>query len=584
MIRGHFRHRRDWPRRYGSDPRFIRLRSVSEARAGSTRSPAVADTERMAAPPSGTVTLLFSDIEGSTRLLRRAGTAYPELLERHRTLLREAFERHGGRVLGAEGDEFFVAFESAADAAAAAADGQRALAGHDWPDGNEIRVRIGLHTGEPRAVDGNYVGLDVHHAARVMAAGHGGQVVVSAATRSLLGTGVGLRDLGRHQLKDLAGPEQLFQLEIDGLPEDFPPLNTLDDRFTRPAERAERVRRPRARARRRRRAGRPRRRAPADADRPGRHRQDPPRAAAGASGSAVRRRAFVQLAPVRDPELVVPAIAQTLGLRDQPGETRARDARRVPARQGAPARARQLRAGARGGARGGEPAGGGARAEAARDEPHAAPPQRRARLPRAPARRSQDAVELFAERAQAAAPDFGLDDENTDAVAEICRRLDGLPLAIELAAPRVRTLTPQALLRRLDQRLPLLTGGAQDADERQRTLRDTIAWSYDLLPEREQTLFRRLAVFVGGFRLEAAAAVGDRRLGRRARRPRLARRAEPAAAAARGLRRRAALLDARDDPRVRARAARGGRRAGAGARAARRAGSPSWPSPWTPRR
>src|SRR5690349_18687885 len=122
----------------------------------------------MAAPPSGTVTLLFSDIEGSTRLLRRVGDVYPELLERHRTLLREAFERHDGHVLAAEGDEFFVAFASAGDAVAAAADGQRALAANDWPDGNEIRVRMGLHTGEPRTENGTYVGLDVHHAARVM--------------------------------------------------------------------------------------------------------------------------------------------------------------------------------------------------------------------------------------------------------------------------------------------------------------------------------------------------------------------------------------------------------------------------------
>ena len=180
---------------------------------------------------AGTVTLLFSDIEGSTRLLRRAGEAYPELLERHRTLLREAFERHGGRVLGAEGDGFFVAFESAAEAVAAAADGQRALAAHDWPDGYAIRVRMGVHTGEPRPVDGGYVGLDVHQAARVMAAGHGGQVLVSHATRSLLGE-VELRDLGEHELKDLAGPQRLYQLELDGLPDEFPPLNTLDNRFT----------------------------------------------------------------------------------------------------------------------------------------------------------------------------------------------------------------------------------------------------------------------------------------------------------------------------------------------------------------
>ena len=135
-------------------------------------------------------------------------------------------------MLGSEGDQFFVAFESAGDAAAAAADGQHALAEHEWPDGNEVRVRMGLHTGEPRPVEGGYVGLDVHHAARVMAAGHGGQVLVSAATRALLGPTVELRDLGEHALKDLAGPQQLYQLELDGLPGEFPPLNTLDNRFT----------------------------------------------------------------------------------------------------------------------------------------------------------------------------------------------------------------------------------------------------------------------------------------------------------------------------------------------------------------
>src|SRR5207342_3912798 len=186
----------------------------------------------MTEPPSGTVTLLFTDIEGSTRLLRRAGDGYPELLATHRGILRESFERNGGRVLGSEGDAFFVVFESAGDAAAAAAEAQRSLAGHSWPDDNEIRVRMGLHTGEPRSVDGSYVGLDVHHAARVMAAAHGGQVLVSESTYALLGEGVRFRDLGEHVLKDLPEPQRLYQLEIEGLPAEFPPLNTLDSRFT----------------------------------------------------------------------------------------------------------------------------------------------------------------------------------------------------------------------------------------------------------------------------------------------------------------------------------------------------------------
>jgi len=164
----------------------------------------------MAEPPSGTVTLLFSDIEGSTRLLRRTGDGYPELLATHRGILRESFERNGGRVLGSEGDAFFVVFESAGDAATGAAEAQRALAEHDWPEGNEIRVRMGLHTGEPRSVDGDYVGLDVHHAARVMAAAHGGQVLVSESTYALLGEGVRFRDLGEHVLKDLPEPQRLL--------------------------------------------------------------------------------------------------------------------------------------------------------------------------------------------------------------------------------------------------------------------------------------------------------------------------------------------------------------------------------------
>ena len=467
------------------------------------------DTDFMAAAPSGTVTLLFSDIEGSTRLLRRTGPAYPELLERHRTLLREAFERHGGRVLGAEGDGFFVAFESAGDAAAAAAEGQRALGGHDWPDGNEVRVRMGLHTGEPRPADDGYVGLDVHHAARVMAAGHGGQVLASEATRALLGKGVELRDLGEHQLKDMAGPEQLYQLEIDGLPAEFPPLNTLDSRFTNLPTVPNAF------------VGRERELVEAGALLA----RDDVRLLTligpGGTGktrlalqlaAAISERftggaAFVQLAPVRDPERVVPAIAQALDLRDQPGESaletlseylRDKEVLIVldnfeQVLAAAPAVASLLAEAP------------GLKVLATSRTPLHLSGERAYRVPQLAL---DEAVELFAERAQAAAPDFRLDDENSDAVAEICSRLDRLPLAIELAAPRVRTLTPQALLRRLDQRLPLLTGGAQDADERQRTLRDTIAWSYDLLLEREQRRFRQLAVFVGGFRIEAAAAVG----------------------------------------------------------------------------
>src|SRR5437867_3828717 len=180
--------------------------------------------------PVGTVTLLFTDVEGSTRLLQRVGDSYAELLEQHRALLRSAFQRWGGVEVDTEGDAFFVAFSSAESAVAAAADAQRALARQRWPDHAEIRVRVGIHTGQPRQVGQGYVGLDVHRAARVMAAGHGGQVLLSNATRKQLGKGVSLIDLGEHRLKDLLQPERLFQLVVDGLRTEFPALKTLGSR------------------------------------------------------------------------------------------------------------------------------------------------------------------------------------------------------------------------------------------------------------------------------------------------------------------------------------------------------------------
>src|SRR5512133_576306 len=186
----------------------------------------------MADAPSGTVTLLFTDIEGSTKLLQRSGELYAELLADHRSMLRTAFDSHDGYEVDTEGDAFFVVFRSAQDAATAAAEAQRALAQHSWPDGNEVRVRMGLHTGEPRLVDRAYVGLDVHRAARVMGAGHGGQVLLSHSTRNQVGDDWPLLDLGEHRLKDLLQPEHLFQLMIEGLPSEFPALKTLGNRPT----------------------------------------------------------------------------------------------------------------------------------------------------------------------------------------------------------------------------------------------------------------------------------------------------------------------------------------------------------------
>jgi predicted ATPase/class 3 adenylate cyclase len=463
----------------------------------------------MAELPTGTVTLLFTDIEGSTRLLQRVGDAYAGLLAEHRRLLDESFRRHGGIVVDSEGDAFFVAFASAKDAVAGAADAQLALAGHDWHEENEIRVRMGLHTGEPRVVEGRYVGLDVHHAARVMAAGHGGQVLVSEATRALLDDAARLRDLGEHRLKDLSRPQRLYQLELDGLPGEFPALKTLDNRPTNlPVQPNELI---------------------------GRERELGEASAllrnglrvltlTGTGGTGKTRLAlqlaaevseafpsgvfFVSLAPVQDWELVAPTIARTLGLREQPGETVLEtldgylgDKELLLVLDNF----EQVLAAA--------PSVAGLTA--------ASPGLKLLVTSRTPLRLSgertypvpplelSESVQLFAERAHAAALEFAVTDENEDAIAEICRRLDGLPLAIELAAPRIRSLPPPALLRRLDQRLKLLTGGAQDLDERQRTLRATIEWSYELLPEAERELFAQLGVFVGGSRLEAAEALCD---------------------------------------------------------------------------
>jgi class 3 adenylate cyclase len=187
----------------------------------------------MAEQPTGTVTLLFSDIEGSTALLQRLGTErYAEALDLHRRLLRAAFDRHGSYEVDYEGDAFFVVFRSAQEAVAAAAEAQQALADADWPDGSALRVRMGIHTGEPLVAPPKYVGLDVHKAARVMAAAHGGQVLLTKATGDLLHANVAVRELGTHRLKDLLQPEPLYQLLVPGLREEFPALKTLGNRPT----------------------------------------------------------------------------------------------------------------------------------------------------------------------------------------------------------------------------------------------------------------------------------------------------------------------------------------------------------------
>jgi predicted ATPase/class 3 adenylate cyclase len=440
--------------------------------------------------PTGTVTFLFTDIEGSTRLLHSLGPdAYAEALAEHRRVLREAFADQDGAEVDTQGDAFFVAFPTADGAARAALAANEALAA------GPISVRMGIHTGTPTVAGEGYVGVDVHRGARVAALANGGQILLSPATASLL-DGAELRDLGLHRLKDFDGAVRLLQLGLD----EFPPLRTpgsvdLPTPATRFLGREHELfgavslvyeRDPRVLTilgpggTGKTRFGLELCRLLADE----------------ADGGSV----FVALAPLRDPELVLTTVGDRLGAGS--GDSRAIAARIGDKRTHLlidnvehllPAAARPL-------------------AELAA----ASPALRLLVTSREPLRiqgetefdlpplEEREAVTLFIERASAVRAGLEAD----DAVSALCRRLDGLPLALELAAARTKLLAPDALLERLGDSLDLLKG-ARDADERHATLRATIAWSYELLDEDERRLFRRLAVFRGGCTLESAEAVCD---------------------------------------------------------------------------
>ncbi len=478
--------------------------------------------------PTGTVSLLCTDIEGSTRLLHILGERYAEALAEHRRLLRAAFGEHRGSEVDTQGDAFFYAFPRAHDAVAGAVAAQRALASHVWPEGLPLRVRIGIHTGEPTATGEGYVGIDVHRTARVMSAGHGGQVLLTQSTRDLLpeelSDAVSLRDLGEHRLKDLTRPQRLYQLLIPGLENDFPALKTLAARPTNlPIQSTPLIGRELQ---------------VTDAVTLVRRQDIRLVTLTGAGGTGKTRLSLqvaaelvtdfedgvflVDLAAITDPQLFIPTVAQTLSVREKPGQSLAetlsdylRDKHVLlvldnfeqlldagPAVSELLAAAPNLKALVT------------SRAplhlsgEHEYSVPPLAVPDLDASEPLATLA-AYEGVQLFLERAQAVKPEFELTSGNAPAVAEICARLDGLPLAIELGAARVRILSPEALLGRLSQRLALLTGGARDAPARQRTLRDTIEWSYGLLSASEQRLFARLSVFLGGRTIEAAEAVCD---------------------------------------------------------------------------
>jgi predicted ATPase len=433
--------------------------------------------------PAGTVTFLFTDIEGSTRLLHELGDAYADALAEHRRALRDAFERHGGVEVDTQGDAFFVAFARATDALAAAGDAQSALGK------GPIRVRMGIHTGEPLVTDEGYVGLDVHRAARIAAVGHGGQVLVSQATLELVGPD-GLLDLGEHRLKDLTAPERIHQLGKDA----FPPLKSLNQstlpvqptpfvgREKELGEVISLLRQPETRL----------------------------LTLTGAGGSGKTRMAvqaaaevvdehehgvwWVPLQEVREADRVGPAVASALGaggdLAEHVGARRmllvldnfeqVTDAAPVLGELLASCPNLRLLVTSREILR------------VAAEREYPVPPLV-----------EQESVGFFLARARAVRPGFEPDEH----VLPICRRVDHLPLALELAAARVKALSTHQILERLERSLPLLTGGGRDAPERQRTLRGAIAWSYELLSPEEQAAFRRLGVFSGGWTLDAAGEV-----------------------------------------------------------------------------
>ncbi len=475
----------------------------------------------MDALPSGTVTMLFSDIEGSTTLLSRLGDRYGEALSAQRSLLREAFARYGGWEMGTEGDSFFVVFAAAVDAVRAALAAQLALAANDWPAGVPVRVRMGLHTGEPTRHEDGYIGLDVHLAARIAATAAGGQVVLSAATRQLvdgrLGSAATLRELGSHRLKDLPAPVRLYQLVAPPLPADFPPLKSLGAPTNLPVPATPLVGRDDEVERLRGRLLAPEVRLVTLTGPGGTGKTRLAVAVAASLDSYFPAGVFfVPLAAVTDPDHMWTALAEAVGAI---GEGPPADL--VFARlAGAPAllvldNLEQLAG-----------AGDVITDLLARTSPtvvlatsrrplrlqgereHPVPPLALPKPSGAPFAQiaASAAVSLFVLQATMLRPGFSLTEDNAEEVAAICHRLDGLPLAIELAAARVKLLAPRALLARLGHRLALRAADS-GRPSRQQTLRDTIAWSHDLLDPALQPVFLRAGVFVGGCNLDAFAAV-----------------------------------------------------------------------------
>ena len=474
--------------------------------------------------PTGTLTFLFTDVEGSTRLLEQLGEQYREVQQRHDAVLRAAINEHDGRVVSTEGDSFFAVFSSASDAVLAAVEAQRELAAASWPSAPALRVRMGLHTGEGVLGGDNYLGLDVNRAARIAAAAHGEQVLLSDATQCLversLPAGTRVRGLGQHRFKNLTQPERLFQLIIEDLRQDFPPPRTLDARPNNlPGQLTRFIGRSGEIATVRELLGRNRLLTLTGTGGTGKTRLSL-EVAADSLADFADGVFFVDLSAVEDGTLVPAAIAAVLGVREQDGPLidavadHLRDKELLlvldnfeqivdagpaviePLLRAAPkvktlvASRIPLRL----------------YGEQQFHVPPLALPDL-LHLPDPEALAQTEAVALFAERAAAVRPGFRITSDNAAAVAEITARVDGLPLAIELVASRVKILPPERLLARLTERLPLLSTADRNVPERQRTLRRTIEWSYELLSDAEKQMFARQAVFSGGADIDAVDAV-----------------------------------------------------------------------------
>jgi predicted ATPase/class 3 adenylate cyclase len=482
----------------------------------------------VASPPTGTVTFLFTDIEGSTKMWEKSPHAMQRALSRHDDILRDAIEERGGYVFKTVGDAFCCAFPTAPDALEAALETQRSLLSSEWEQTGPFKVRMALHTGAAEERDGDYFGPPVNRVARLLSAAHGGQVLLSLPThemvRDQLPAGVNLAELGEYRLKDLFRPERIFQLSAPGIPSEFPPLRTLEARPNNlPMQPTPLVGRERE-------AGEVAERLRSEEVRlltltgPG---------GTGKTRLALQAAAdlleefedgvfFVALAAITDPELVPSTIAEPLGVMESAGQSLMESLKSYLRQKHLLLVLDNFEQVLEGASVVGElvAACPGLKVLAtsriplrlygeqeyavlplALPDPRVLPPVR--------VLTQYEAVRLFVERARAIKADFEVNNQNAPAVAEICARLDGLPLAIELAAARVRLLSPHDMLTRLNNRLKLLKGGPRDLPTRQQTLRGTIDWSYELLTEEEKTLFGRLSVFSGGRTLEAIEEICD---------------------------------------------------------------------------